>query len=205
MPTGNELTAFLVVVCFAAGLNVYATVIVLGLLSHAQLLTLPTGLHLLENWYVLTACFVLYLVEFVGDKIPVFDLLWNAIQTFVRVPVAALLAYGATTHLPDWEQLLATLLGGLIALAAHGGKTALRATVAHSPEPFSNSALSLGEDATVVFLLWYATRHPYVAAGIAVVALLVIAVTIRAVVRAMRRLFRNTEGTLAKKTGDPSC
>ena len=78
IPTGNELTALLVVVCFAAGLNVYATVLVLGLLSHAQLLTLPSGLHLLGSWYVLAACFVLYLVEFVGDKIPVFDLLWNA-------------------------------------------------------------------------------------------------------------------------------
>ena len=126
-------------------------------------------------------------------------------QTFVRVPVAALLAYGATTHLPDWEQLLATLLGGLIALAAHSGKTALRVAVTHSPEPFSNGALSFSEDATVAFLLWYAARHPYVAAGIVAVALLVVAVTIRAVVRAMRRLFRNTEGTLAKETGDPSC
>ena len=204
MPTGSELTAFLVVVCFAAGLNLYATVVVLGLLAHAQLLALPPGLHLLESWYVLAACCVLFLIEFVADKIPVFDLLWNAMHTFVRVPVAALLAYGATAHLPDWEQLLATLLGGLIALAAHGGKTALRATVAHSPEPFSNSVLSLGEDGAVVFLLWYAARHPYAAAGIVVVALLAIAVTIRAVVRAMRRLFRNTEGTLAKKTGNPS-
>ena len=204
MPTGSELTALLVVVCFTAGLNVYATVVVLGLLAHAQWLTLPAGLHLLESWYVLAACLVLYLVEFIGDKIPVFDLLWNAIQTFVRVPVAALLAYGATTHLPDWEQLLAVLLGGLIALASHSGKTALRATVAHSPEPFSNSALSLGEDATAVFLLWYATRHPYIAASIVVAALLTIAVAIRVVVRAMGRLFRAAESMSAKGTGIPS-
>ena len=70
---------------------------------------------------------MLFLLEFVGDKIPVFDLLWNAAHTFVRVPVAAYLAYAATSQLPQWEQIAATFAGGLIALAAHGGKTAARA------------------------------------------------------------------------------
>jgi hypothetical protein len=188
-PTGSELTAILVVVCFSAGLNVYATVGMLGLLARAGALTLPPALHPIQNWYIIAACALLFLVEFVGDKIPLFDLLWNALHTFVRIPVAALLAYGATAQLPPWEQLLATLLGALIAFAAHGGKIAARAAVTHSPEPFSNIVLSLSEDAAVVFLTWLATRHPYASAAIVVVALVLIVFMIRVVVRAMRNLF----------------
>jgi Domain of unknown function (DUF4126) len=197
IPSGTELTAFLVVVCFSAGLNVYATVAMLGLLSRAHVLALPPSLSLVDNWYVIAICVILFLVEFVGDKIPIFDLLWNAMHTFVRVPVAGLLTYGATAQLPEWERLVAALLGSLIALATHSGKTAARAAVAHSPEPFSNIALSLSEDALVVFLMWFATRHAY-AAGIAVAGLVVIAIMIRVVIRAMRNLFGDAEGALAK-------
>src|SRR5580658_6522508 len=163
VPTGTELTALLIVVCFSAGLNVYATVAMLGLLSRAEVLSLPPSLHVVENWYVIAICGVLFFVEFIGDKIPIFDLLWNAMHTFVRVPVAGLLTYGATAQLPEWERLVATLVGSLIALAAHSGKTAARAAVSHSPEPISNIALSLGEDGLVVFLMWFAARHAYAA------------------------------------------
>ncbi|MGA3295159.1 MAG: DUF4126 domain-containing protein [Candidatus Acidiferrales bacterium] len=204
VPTGAELTALLVVVCFSAGLNVYATVAMLGLLSRVQVLTLPPSLHLVENWYVIAAGGALFLVEFIGDKIPLFDLLWNAMHTFVRVPVAALLTYAATAQLPEWERLAATLLGASIALAAHGGKTAARAAVAHSPEPFSNIALSLSEDATVVFLMWFATKHAYVAAAIVVALLAIIAIMIRAVARAMRDLFGGAENALVKSGQAPS-
>ena len=138
----------------------YATVATLGLLAHIGVFPLPPALHLLSNWYVIACCGILFLVELFADKIPVFDLLWNALQTFVRIPVAALLAFGATTQLSPGWQLFATLLGGGIALAAHGGKTAVRAAVTPSPEPFSNVTLSLGEDALAVFLTWLATRHP---------------------------------------------
>ncbi len=200
VPTGTELTALLIVVCFSAGLNVYATVAMLGLLRHAGALSLPPALHLVENWYVVAICAILFCVEFIGDKIPIFDLLWNAMHTFVRVPIAALLTYAATAHLPEWERLVATLAGALIALAAHGGKTAARAAVSHSPEPFSNILLSLSEDAVVVFLMWFATRHHYAAAGIAVAGLALIAIMIRAVVRAMSSLFGRAEAALAKST-----
>ena len=163
IPTGTELAAILVVVSFSAGLNVYATVGMLGLLARFNVLALPTALHLLQDWKIIAVCAVLFVLEFVGDKIPVFDLLWNAAHTFVRVPVAAYLAYAATSQLPQWEQIAATFAGGLIALAAHGGKTAARAAIIHSPEPFSNFALSTAEDALVVFLMWIVTRHPYIA------------------------------------------
>jgi hypothetical protein len=189
IPSGTELAAVLLVVSFSAGLNVYATVAMLGILSRLGALALPPTLHPVANTYVIAACVILFLVEFFADKIPLFDLLWNALQTFVRVPVAAVLAYGATARLPERERLLATLLGALIALAAHGGKVAARAAVTHSPEPFSNIALSVSEDAAVISLTWLATRHPYISAAIVFALLVLIIVAIRLVIRAMRRLF----------------
>jgi len=192
----NEIAAALVAISFAAGLNVYATVATLGLLAHAGLLPLPPALHPLTNGWIIGASGALFLVEFFADKVPAFDLIWNALHTFVRVPVAALLAYGATSQLSPEKQLIATLLGGAIALAAHGGKTAVRAAVTPSPEPLSNIGLSLGEDALAIFLTWFATQHPYIAAGIALVFLAIIILLVRLVVRAIRALFRGAEGEL---------
>lgn len=181
----NELFAILIAISFAAGLNVYATVATLGLLAHTGVFPLPPSLQLLSSWYVIGAAGVLFLVELFADKIPVFDLLWNALHTFIRVPVAALLAYRATSQLsPEW-QLIATLTGGLVALAAHGGKTAVRAAVTPSPEPFSNVMLSVGEDALAIFLTWFSTRHPYWAATIALALVLAVAILVRWVVRAV--------------------
>jgi len=181
---------------FAAGLNVYATVATLGLLARAGVIGLPPSLDLVTSWWVIGASVTLYLVEFVADKIPAVDLVWNALQTFVRVPVAALLAYGATVQLPLGDQLLATTVGGLVALAAHGGKTAARVAVTPSPEPFSNVALSLGEDAMAVTLTWLARRHPFWAAGIAVLCVVIVVALARAVVRALQSVFRGAERQL---------
>ncbi len=193
---GQELVALVVAVSFAAGLNVYATVATLGLLAHAGVVPLPDSLHLLASWWVIGASTALFAVEFFADKIPAFDLIWNALHTFIRVPVAALLAYRATSALSPGEQLAATLLGGLIALAAHGGKTAVRAVVTPSPEPLSNMGLSFGEDVLAIGLTWLATQHPYVAGSIAVVLVLIIVVLVRWVWRALRRLFRGAEQVL---------
>jgi hypothetical protein len=194
---GTELVGLIVAVSFAAGLNLYATVATLGLLAHAHVLDLPPGLHLLSSWWVIGAAGALFAIEFFADKIPAFDLFWNARHTFVRVPVAGLMAYGATSQLSPEKQLLAALAGGAIALAAHGGKTAARVAVTPSPEPVSNIALSTGEDALAIFLTWFATVHPIVAAGIVLAFLIVIVAVIRWVVRAMKNLFRGAGEELA--------
>lgn len=193
------MVALLIATSFAAGLNVYATLATLGLLAHAGVLPLPPALHLLSNWYVIAASGAMFIIEFFADKVPAFDLLWNALHTFIRVPIAAVLAYGATANLSPWEQLVATLAGGAIALAAHGGKTAVRAAVTPSPEPLSNVALSLGEDGLAVFLTWFATQHPYLTIAIVASLLAVIVVLIRWVVRSMRALFRGAEEELSPK------
>jgi hypothetical protein len=197
----SELVALLIATSFAAGLNVYATVATLGLLAHAGVLPLPPALQLLSNWYVIAASGVMFVIEFFADKIPAFDLLWNALHTFIRVPIAAVLAYGATATLSPWEQLVATIAGGAIALASHGCKTAVRAAVTPSPEPFSNMALSLGEDGLAIFLTWFATQHPYGTITIVCLLLVVIVVLTRWVVRSLRALFRGAEHELASGRG----
>lgn len=194
--TGNDVLAVVLGASFAAGLNVYATVATLGLLAHAHAFALPPALHLLESWPVIVACALLFGLEFIADKVPVFDLFWNALNTFVKVPVAALLAYGATQNLTPGMQLTASLLGGAIALTAHGSKLAVRTAATSSPEPFSNIALSLAEDAVAIFLTWLVTRHPILAAIIAAGLLVLSILAIRYVVLALRRLFQRLESFL---------
>jgi hypothetical protein len=193
----TELFAILVAIGFAAGLNLYATVAVLGLLARFAHLPLPAGLQLLQGWPVIVTSMALFTIEFIADKIPAFDLIWNALHTFIRVPVAGLLAYRASSQLSPEHQLLAALVGALVALIAHGGKTAARAAVTPSPEPFSNITLSLGEDVLAISLTWLATRHPYVAGTLAVLLVVIIVLLTRLVIRAMRALFRGAERQVA--------
>jgi hypothetical protein len=195
---GEELVALLIAVSFAAGLNVYATVATLGLLAHTGVLALPSTLQPIANWWVIGASVALFAVEFFADKVPAFDLVWNALHTFIRVPVAALLAYEATASLSPGEQLAATLAGGAIAFVAHGGKTAVRAAVTPSPEPFSNIGLSVAEDALAISLTWLASVHPYWAAGIAATLVLITIVLVRWVWRALKALFRGAEQTVTQ-------
>lgn len=194
----SELFALLAAIGFAAGLNLYATVAALGLLARFGHLPLPPGLELLETWPVIAASAALFTIEFFADKIPAFDLIWNALHTFIRVPVAGLLAFQATRQLSPGEQLLATLVGAAVALAAHGGKMAARTAVTPSPEPFSNSALSFGEDVLAIGLTWLAMSHPYVAGGLVLIFVATAVVLTRWIMRAMRALFRGAGQELAR-------
>ena len=137
----------------------------------------------------------MFALEFVADKIPGFDVVWNALHTVVRVPIAALVAYHASSQLTPQMQILATALGAAVALAAHGSKTALRTAVTPSPEPVSNIALSTTEDAAAIGLTWFATHHPIIAAVIALLALLGIFLTARSLLRAIQRPLRKLFGT----------
>jgi hypothetical protein len=194
----DQTVAMLVATSFAAGLNVYATVATLGLLSRAGVIALPGSLDALQSWWIIGVALAMFGLEFFADKIPAFDLIWNALHTFIRIPVAALLAWVATSHLSPGMQLASAALGGLIAFAAHGGKTALRAAVTPSPEPFSNMALSFSEDAGAIGLSWIAVQHPYVAAGIVIVLLVLVGVLMRWVIRGLRGLFARARVALAR-------
>jgi len=194
----QDILAIVVGASFASGLNVYATVATLGLLARAQVFQLPPALSLLNSRAVIAVCGLLFALEFVADKVPVFDLAWNALQTFVRVPVAALLSYGATQNLSPGTQLAAGLLGAVLALAAHGGKTAVRTAVTPSPEPASNTILSFAEDALAVSLTWLATQHPVVAAVIVSVLVLLIVFAVRYVVRSLTRLLQRARNLVIR-------
>jgi hypothetical protein len=187
--TPQQILALLVSVSFGAGVNVYATVATLGLLERFQWVNLPPSLDVVGSWWVIGVSTLLFAIEFFADKIPFFDLVWNVLQTFVRVPVAAVIAWAATPDLgPEW-QWAATLVSGSVALLAHGGKLAVRSAVSASPEPVSNIALSVTEDAFAIFITWFATTQPYLAAAIVVTLLVVTALLIRWVLRALRRAF----------------
>jgi hypothetical protein len=188
--TPSTIAALVIAASFAAGLNVYATVLTLGLLAHAHWVALPPGLEALSSWWIIGVSGTLFAVEFVADKIPGFDLLWNALHTFIRVPVAALLAFRATSQLTPGMQVLATAVGAAIALAAHGSKTAARALVTPSPEPVSNIALSSSEDVAAVGITWLATQHPWAAASITLALLLASVLMVRWVIKALRGLLQ---------------
>jgi hypothetical protein len=190
-----NITALVVAASFAAGLNIYATVLTLGILARTQWVALPPGLDSLGHTWVLVVCGIMFAMEFVADKIPAFDMAWNVLHTFIRVPIAALVAYHASSQLTPQMQILATTIGAAIALAAHGSKTALRAAVTPSPEPISNIALSTSEDAMAIGLTWFATHHPVFAASIALVFLSAGILAARALLRVIHRPLRKLFGT----------
>jgi Domain of unknown function (DUF4126) len=155
---------------FSSGLNLYATIATLGLLQRFGIIHLPANLQVLSHPWVLGIAIALYAIEFLADKIPYVDTIWDAVHTVIRPPAAAILAYSAAGAAPPEWRWGAALLAGGVALTSHGTKASTRAAVNTSPEPFSNWALSFGEDVLAVWLTWMATVHP--AATIVVVVLL---------------------------------
>jgi hypothetical protein len=185
-----NITALIIAASFAAGLNIYATVLTLGILARTQWVALPPGLDSLGHTWVLVVCGIMFAMEFVADKIPAFDMVWNTLHTVIRVPIAALVAYHASSQLTPQMQVLATAIGAVVALAAHSSKTALRAAVTPSPEPISNIALSSSEDVAAIGLTWFATHHPLIAAFIALILLSAAIIAARALLRAIQRPLR---------------
>ena len=177
---------------FAAGLNVYATVATLGLLERFGVVSLPPSLAPLAHPVVIGLALLLYVVEFFADKIPFVDSIWDVIHTFVRPPAAAILAFAAVAGVPGPLRVAAALLAGGIALTSHGTKAATRAAVNTSPEPFSNSMLSVAEDLVAIFVSWVAAAFPVVAI-VVVCALLILSVWILVkLFHLLRRVFRGS-------------
>ena len=166
-----QTLGFLLGTSFASGLNLYATVAALGLLHHFHVIDLPPSLQVLSHTAVLAVAIALYAVEFVADKIPYVDSVWDVVHTFIRPPAAAILAYSAVDQMPEGWRLAAALLAGGVALTSHGTKASARVAINTSPEPFSNSAASLAEDGLAIGLSWLASVHPILTAVIVVVLL----------------------------------
>ncbi|WP_417828706.1 DUF4126 domain-containing protein [Thalassospira sp.] len=152
---------------WASGVNLYGTVIVLGLMNNFGLLDLPSELQIMGSWWVLTLAIFLYLIEFVADKIPIVDSIWDAIHTFIRIPAGALLAAGAMSGLDvgmgdGMQTAIGLLVGGTVAAGSHFTKAGSRAAINTSPEPFSNSVASIAEDVAVFGALYTVAFHPVV-------------------------------------------
>ena len=200
MFTPSSIAALIVAASFAAGLNVYATVATLGLLARFDFVTLPAGLHALSNPWIIAVSSFLFFIEIFADKVPAFDVVWNAAHTFIRVPVAALLAYQTASQLSPEMKLLAAAAGAAIAAIAHTSKTAARVLVTPSPEPVSNIALSASEDIAAVSLTWLATHHPYAAAGIAAAAIVFLIFSLRWIAVRLGRFFRRNHASAISST-----
>ncbi|MCA1618774.1 MAG: DUF4126 domain-containing protein [Acidobacteria bacterium] len=175
---------------WTSGINLYATVAVLGLLQHYGLARLPGGLEALDNWWVIGFALGLYAVEFVADKIPYVDTVWDAVHTFIRVPAGAALAAAATSDVSPAVQVIALLLGGGLALSTHGTKATVRAAANVSPEPVTNWALSLVEDAIAVGAVVLAVLHPVVILVVVSVFLVFFAWLLPKVLRRLGRMAR---------------
>lgn len=147
-----------------SGFNLYATVLTLGLMQRLHWLELPAEWKILGQTWVIALAGVLFLIEFVADKIPYVDSVWDGVHTFIRIPAGAILMASALADVTPSAKLVAGLFGGSLALTTHSAKATARLAANTSPEPFSNIALSVIEDVAAVFLLGIAANHPILAA-----------------------------------------
>ncbi|MGP8245649.1 MAG: DUF4126 domain-containing protein [Bryobacteraceae bacterium] len=171
---------------WVSGINLYAAIAMLGLLEHFGLAHLPGDLGFVGKWWVILLACGLYLAEFVADKVPAVDSIWDAVHTFIRVPAGAVLASAAFAHFDPGVRIAALLLGGGVALGSHGTKAAVRIGANLSPEPLSNVVLSLVEDLVVIGSSLVIASHPVVMIAVVLVFLCVIAWLFRKIVRTLR-------------------
>jgi hypothetical protein len=172
---------------FAAGINLYATVAILGLASRYQWVTLPEQYRVFDNDVVIASAIVLYVVEFFADKIPWLDSLWDAIHTVIRPIGGALIAVGTLGEASPAVEGLVALLGGSLAAGTHLTKAGTRAVANTSPEPFSNWILSISEDLFVFGLGFLALKYPLAAAVVVVAGVALMLIFATWIVRAVRR------------------
>jgi len=186
----TDLLSAVLGVSFAAGLNTYATVLALGIMHRLGVVHLPAGLAVVATMPVIIAAAFLYIIEFVADKIPWIDSVWDGIHTVIRPAAGALLAYGVVGHVaPEW-QIVAALVGGGVALTSHTAKASTRAAVNVSPEPFSNWFLSLLEDGISFFLVWLTASHPVVAVVLVLILVSAAVYLVFKLSHLARRVFR---------------
>jgi hypothetical protein len=173
-----------------SGVNLYATVATLGLLGRFAHVQLPGSLDVVTNWWVIGIATVLYCVEFLADKIPVVDSVWDAVHTFIRVPAGAVLAAASFAHFDTTIQTIALLCGGGLALTSHTTKATTRAAINTSPEPVSNITASVAEDALAVGGTAIAAFYPVVMIVIVVLGVVFSLVIVPKLIAYLRRVFR---------------
>jgi len=147
-------------IAWASGINLYATIATLGIMANTGSIVLPADLQILASPAVVLAAGFMYIVEFFADKVPGVDTGWDVLHTFIRIPAGAMLAAGAIAPIGPEAEIVGMLLGGTLAAGSHFTKAGTRVLVNASPEPFSNWALSIGEDVAVIGGVWASLQHP---------------------------------------------
>lgn len=158
----SSIIALTMGVAWASGINLYAAILMLGLMGSTGNMVLPPDLQILMNPLVLFAAGAMYLIEFVADKVPGVDNSWDTLHTFIRIPAGAALAAGAVGEVDPAVSLAVAIVGGGLAAGVHATKTGSRVLINTSPEPFSNWFASIAEDVLVIAGLWTALHYPWV-------------------------------------------
>lgn len=201
-----EAIALMLGAAWASGINLYATILVLGWLGGSGQLDLPPDLQVLADPAVMLAAAAMYAVEFFADKVPGVDTGWDTLHTFVRIPAGALMAAGAAQGLDigPAAEMVGLILGGSLAATTHAAKTGTRALINTSPEPFTNWTASITEDLAVIGGLWAALNHPYwFLAGLFVFILLMIWLLPK-IWRALKRIARAIRNWFSGRKDEPS-
>ena len=185
---------------WVSGINLYAAVATLGLLGRFSHLQLPGELQVLTSWWVIGVAVVLYVIEFVADKVPYVDSTWDVIHTFIRVPAGAVLAASAFGDFDRSIQVIALLLGGGLALSSHGTKAATRAMLNASPEPVSNWIASIAEDILAVLSIVASVFVPVLIFVIVGAGLVTSFLVFRKILRFFRQVARSIRGWFAPAT-----
>ena len=172
---------------FAAGINLYATTAIVGLASRYHWVDLPEQYRVFDNDWVIGIALVLYVVEFVADKIPWVDSIWDAVHTVIRPIGGALIAVASIGHVAPQMEAIVALAGAALATSSHLTKAGTRAAANTSPEPFSNWILSFSEDGFVIGLAILALNYPVAAAVVVLAALAIILAMATWLVRRLRR------------------
>ncbi|HKU77776.1 MAG TPA: DUF4126 domain-containing protein [Pyrinomonadaceae bacterium] len=185
---------------WVSGINLYAAVATLGLLGRFAHLQLPGELEVLTSWWIIGIAAVLYVIEFVADKVPYVDSTWDVIHTFIRVPAGAVLAASAFGDFDRSIQVIALLLGGGLALSSHGTKAATRAMLNASPEPVSNWVASVAEDIVAVLSVIVSAFVPVLIFVIVGAGLVVSFLVFSRILRFFRQVARSIRGWFAPAT-----
>ncbi len=192
------LVALAAALGWGSGLRLYAVVFLTGLAGRMGWVLLPEGLQVLTHPLLLGGAGVMLVAEFLADKVPWVDSVWDAIHTFIRIPAGAALAAGVASSYTGGDghawTLVAALLGGTLSATAHTAKAATRAAANTSPEPLSNLGLSLAGDVSVPTMLWLAWAHPAVFLVVLAVVLVIMVWLIVVLMRFLRAMVRRLTG-----------
>jgi hypothetical protein len=191
-------------VAWASGLNLYAAILMLGVLGVTGNMSLPPDLQILASPAVILAAAFMYCVEFITDKIPGVDTGWDTLHTFIRIPAGALLAAGAVGEVNPALILAAAIIGGSVAAVTHAAKSGTRVIINTSPEPFSNWALSVVEDFTVIAGLWTALHHPWLFIALFIIFILLLIWLLPKIWRGVKKVFGFFGRLLARGKTDES-